>query len=486
MQLAVARFWFEGNAFSPLPTTLASFRAREWTCGPAALAAARGTESELAAVADFADAHPDWDVTVLRCCSANPGGPIEDEVLAGIRDEIVGGLAGQPWDAVYLSLHGAAIARSEPAADLALVRGVAGVTPAPIGASFDLHANLDPAIAPLLAAASGYRTYPHVDMKATAARVLDQLLRVVRGETRPRIVVHPLHLLLPSFNMRTASGPMGEVLDAARAMERAPLIDVSVFGGFPYADAPSTGASVLAVTDGDRGAAEHAAGVVGDALRSRTTAFAPHLLDPGAGLRLALDGPPGLVAVTDPADNPLSGGAADTPALLRALLDARPGVPAVFAYFADAALVARAQAAGEGAAIDVTLGGRHGPSFGTGVPVHARVARLTHARFVNEGPMERGLAVDLGDSAVLDVDGVEVVVTSRVGAANDPAFFAAQGIDLAQVRLLCVKAKNHFRAAFEPLCARIVDVDCPGPASADLRSLPFRHALPSRPVRPTP
>jgi microcystin degradation protein MlrC len=45
---------------------------------------------------------------------------------------------------------------------------------------------------------------------------------------------------------------------------------------------------------------------------------------------------------------------------------------------------------------------------------------------------------------------------------------------------LCVKAKNHFRAAFEPLCRTIVDVDCPGPAAADLAALPFRRAPPSR------
>jgi microcystin degradation protein MlrC len=477
-RLAVARFWFEGNAFSPLPTTLASFRAREWAHGTQALDAARGTESELAAVAAFADDNPDWKVSVLRCCSANPGGPIDDDAFAGIRDEIVDGLRGRAWDAVYLSLHGAAIARSEPAADLALLRAVASVVDCPIGASFDLHANLDTAVASHLAAASGYRTYPHVDMRSTAARVLDQLVRVVEGRTRPRVVAEPLRILLPSFNMRTSSGPMAEVLAAARARERPPVIDVSVFGGFPYADSPSTGASVVVVADDDEDAARRTAREMAQALRERAAAFAPHLLGPDDGLRVALAAPPGLVAVTDPADNPLSGGAADTPGLLRALLDARPAVPAVFAYFADAEIVAHAWRAGPGAALTVTLGGKRSAAFGAGVGGLARVLRVGQARFVNEGPMERGLAVDLGASCVLDLDGIAVIVTSRVGAANDPAFFAAHGIDLAATRLLCVKAKNHFRAAFEARCTQIVDVDCPGPASADLRSLPFRHVRP--------
>jgi microcystin degradation protein MlrC len=473
--LAVARFWFEGNAFSPVATTLASFHEREWASGDDALARARGTESELAAVAEFADARPNWDVTVLRCCSANPGGPIDDEAFAAIRDEIVGGLRTRHWDAVYLSLHGAAITRSEQAPDLALLRAVTAVVDCPVGASFDLHANLDPAMAARLAAASVYRTYPHVDLRATAQRVLDQLLRVVTRETEPRIVVQPAGIALPSFNMLTAGGPMAEIEAVARALEVPPIVEVAVFGGFPYADTLGTGASALVVANGDAVRAQHAANAIVALMRARAPAFAPTLTSPREGLRRALAAPPGLVAVTDPADNPLSGGAADTPALLRAVLEAKPRVPTVFAYFADEDVVRAAHAAAVGARLAVTLGGKRSTAFGTGVGVEARVARLTRAHFTNEGPMERGLEVDLGPSVVLDVAGVEVIITSRIGAANDPAFFAVQGIDLAATRLLCVKAKNHFRAAFEGRCSAIIDVDCPGPASADLAALPFLH-----------
>ena len=108
--------------------------------------------------------------------------------------------------------------------------------------------------------------------------------------------------------------------------------------------------------------------------------------------------------------------------------------------------------------------------------VSARVLRATDGRFVNTGPMERGSVVDVGPSVVLDVDGILVVVTSAVGAANDPGFLALHGIDSGALRLLAVKAKNHFRAAFAPRLGAIVDVDCPGPAAADLSTLPFRRA----------
>jgi hypothetical protein len=87
------------------------------------------------------------------------------------------------------------------------------------------------------------------------------------------------------------------------------------------------------------------------------------------------------VAVTDPADNPLlPPDAADTPALFKALLALRPNVPTVFAYFADAEVVAAAHAAGAGGRLAITLGAKATSAFGRGVPVAARVLRLAQAR----------------------------------------------------------------------------------------------------------
>ena len=476
-KLAVARFWFEGNAFAPLPTDLAAFQGREWAKGDTALAGARGAATELAAVAEFAETRPDWAVTCLRCASANPGGPIDDAVFEGLRDELVGDLARGGWDAVYLSLHGAAITPRRPAPELELLRAVRDAVGAiPIAASFDLHANLNPQLAQLLDFATGYRTYPHVDMRETAGRALAQLERIVAGEIRPVGEILNTGLLLGSFNMRTDAGPMAALQAAARAHEASPILDVSVFGGFPYADTPDCGASVMVYADGNRVVAAEAAGELAAAIRARAPEFAPALVSPKEGLRRALAAPTGVVALTDPADNPYSGGAADTPELFRALLAQSPRAPTVFAYFCDPDVVDTAWRANVGTHLSLMLGGKRTAAFGRPVEVDADVLRLTQGEFRNVGPMERGLTVAAGRTAVLGVRDIRVIVTERVVPANDPAFFALHGIDLARTRLLCVKAKNHFRAAFQDRCAAIIDVDCPGPAAADLRTLPFRNA----------
>jgi len=487
-RLAVARFWYEGNAFCPLAADRAAFERREWRSGAAALAAAQDTATELGALPAFAQRHPRWDVVALRCASALPAGPIDEAVFKRfaneLRDGLVAGMADGGWDAVYLSLHGAAITMARQAPDLDLVRLVRSLLPeVPLGASFDLHANMAPELAALLDVASAYRTHPHVDMRETAARVLDDLVLCADGKLQTRRVLRNEGVLLPSFNMRTSAGPMCELEAAARAATTGAIREAAVFGGFPYADTPDTGASVFIISDarldprGDEAA--RAAQALTEEIRRLAPRFQVHLPSPQQAIAAALASTrPGLIAITDPADNPLSGGAGDTPGLLRALLDARVGVPCVFASFADPAVVAATRWVGIGRSIELTLGGRFGAHFGAGVRLRATVLRVTDGVFRNVGPMETGVERRCGGSVLLRVDdqpSVRIIVTGEVVPADDPAFFALHHIDPADLRLLCVKAKNHFRAAFAERCSEIIDCDAPGPACVDLTRLPFRN-----------
>ena len=481
-QLAVARLWYEANSFSPVIADRAAFVRREWLAGDAALEAARGANTEMAALHDFNQARPDWQVTALRCASASPAGPMDDDLFAEFYDEVIDGLASRRWDAVYLSLHGACVTTRRVRPELGLISAVRNTIggDVPLGVSFDLHGNIAPEVARYVTYASVYRTYPHTDMRETANRVLDRLATAAEGRLRPVGAIVKVPAMLKSFNMRTAAspgekpGPMREIEDVARSLETGSVLDCGAFGGFPYGDTPDAGATAMAFADNDPAAAGAAARALAEAMYERRQAFEIRLPSPAEAITRALAGPPGLVCVTDPADNPYSGGIADTPELFRALLAARPAVPTVFAFFCDRALVARCHEAGIGAMLDLELGGKAMPEYGAPVRARGIVMRFTDGRFVNTGPMETGLAVDLGRTVVLDVEGIQVIVTENSHPPNDPAFFALHGIEIEQTRLLCVKVKNHFRAAFQPRAALIVDSDAPGPAALDLSTLPYR------------
>ncbi len=291
-RLAVARLWHEGNSFSPSATNPEDFRTREWVAGAEAVGFYRGSATEIGAVVEFIAGRADWEAVYLRCAAASPSGPLVAGLYESIRGEIVAGLAQARWDAVYLSLHGAMLAAGvvNPERDLlAAVRDAIG--DAPLGASFDLHANLDPAIADLVDVGAGYKTHPHTDMAETGAKAVRLVIDAAEGKTRPACAIARAGCVLPSFNMRTAEGPMAEVAALARDLEaREGLLDVSAFGGFAYGDTPHAGAAALALADADAEAARAAAAEVAAALAERRGRFFVALPTPADGIARALAG----------------------------------------------------------------------------------------------------------------------------------------------------------------------------------------------------
>jgi microcystin degradation protein MlrC len=477
-KLAIARLWYEANSFTPMRAGLADFQAREWVSGDAARRFYAGTATEIGGVLAIEPDYPDWEFHYLHCTAAPPGGLVEPAAMAEIKRLILEGLAQQKWDAVYLSLHGATATVDDPMPEyhlLAEIRRLIGSTP--LGASFDLHGNLGVEMLALLDATSGYHTYPHVDMHLAAQRALRILIDRADGRIAPRIAAAKLPAILPSFNMRTAEGPMSEMQKLADDWRRRPgILDVTLYGGFAYGDSPFAGPTAVAMAD-EVALAQEAADRLVQELATRRDRFYVALPDPAEGLRRALaTGGSGPAIVLDPADNPLSGGVGDTPALLRALLATDRPARTAFGFFWDPPLVAECHRLGEGATIHAKLGGRVTPDFGAPIPVEARIVKLTDGRFRNEGPYEHQLPMDVGRTVRLDVQGIQVIATESCQTPNDPAYFRLHGIDPEKLDLLCVKAKNHFRAAFTKMARCLIDVDAPGPAAASLAHYKFRHA----------
>jgi microcystin degradation protein MlrC len=252
------------------------------------------------------------------------------------------------------------------------------------------------------------------------------------------------------------------------------ILDATPFGGFAYGDTPCAGASVAVTADGDRHAAQVVAAGLAKEMHRRRARFAVRLPTPEqAFANLVRTGKP--AAILEPSDNPLSGGMGDSTGLLRALMEHGAQHRSLFAFFWDPALVKRCD---PGARMRVELGGRLSTTSGPPVELDVEVERVTDGWFRNAGPMERGLDVNLGRTAVLRAGNLRVIVTAVCLAPNDPQYFRLHAIDLSRVDVVCAKAKNHFRAAFGEVFDPIVEVDTPGPAAADLAALPFRNLPP--------
>jgi len=100
---------------------------------------------------------------------------------------------------------------------------------------------------------------------------------------------------------------------------------------------------------------------------------------------------------------------------------------------------------------------------------------LFAARFVMSGHLARNMPIDMGDSAVLGVGSVTVVVTSRSGPHFAPQLFESAGIDPFAAQLLVAKSPCGFRAAYQTRAKAVHVVRAPGCAPADFWRYPYAN-----------
>jgi len=483
MRIAVGGFLHESHSFVAQATTYRNFiepgGLPPFCHGENLIHSLRGTSVPAAgamAVIESGGAI----VVPLAWGFANPAGPVEDEAFERIAAMICAPLSmaldDGTLDGVYLDLHGAAIVNSFPDAEgelLRRVRAIVGET-MPLTISLDPHANLTHLMVELADAVVPFRTYPHIDMKEAGARAARLLFdRIRRGRPWERIL-RPLDFWIPLGAQCTLISPMTEVMaERARIAERRGIVELAFCFGFPYADFPGCGPAIAVYAD-SREDADAAAVELSQAINTREGEFRQELLSSSAAVaeakRLAtsLTGP---IIIADTQDNPGGGGHGDTTELLAELIRQK-AKGALVCLINDAASAEASHAAGTGRIVALSLGGK---SDGMPLECRARVEMLTDGRFTLTGPMGAGNPANLGPTALLDIEGVRVIVVTRKMQALDQAILRHVGVEPSSCSILVLKSSVHFRADFGPIAGGVIVASAPGPVVADPATLNFRH-----------
>ena len=185
----------------------------------------------------------------------------------------------------------------------------------------------------------------------------------------------------------------------------------------------------------------------------------------------------GPVILADTQDNPGGGGTSDTTGLLRALVE-QGATDAVLAMMFDGDAARRAHEAGEGAEIELALGGRSGIAGDAPFPARFTVERLGDGTFEAHGAMMAGITYRLGPMALLRTGGVRVVVSGTKAQALDQGILRHLGVDPAAQKIIALKSSVHFRADFAEIASDIVVVLAPGSVIADTSLKDYRKLRP--------
>ncbi len=483
VRLAITGIFHETNTYATDCTGLTTIDRFEILRGEQIVERHRGTRTQVGGILAAAEELRATVVPLLQAM-AMPSGTVDAAAYQTLKSEILDRLAGAGrLDALVLVVHGAGVIEGidDLEADLsAAVRVVVGEA-VKIVAALDLHANVTAETTKHFDLMLGVHNYPHTDMFERGQEVVRLLPRLLTGELRPVTHVERLPILLPASTTEPGA-PAAEMNELCQSLERRPgVIDCTVFHGFPYADVPRVGMSVLCIADGDAELARMTAAEAATWVWANRERFRPETHLPSAAVRLALEVGRVPVVINDTGDNSGGGAPGDGTHLLRAFLDAELD-RAVFGSICDPAVAEAAHQAGVGATIDVTLGGKHGSLHGEPVELRAYVKCLTDGKFQLTSPMGAGYAIDMGRCARLVTGGLDVIVASQNTQTLDEQIFLLHGIDVRTRSIVGLKSSQHFRGGFGPLAAAIITADTPGLTAQ--RTELFEHRRPGRPLWP--
>ncbi len=398
---------------------------------------------------------------------------LKAEFLQRLKDEETSGGA---VDGVLLDLHGAMVVEGIDDGDgdfIGAVRNFIGPD-RPLIVTQDLHGNHSQYRVDQADAIIGFDTYPHIDMAERGREAADLLVAMLRGEVRPVMALRQLPLFWNVICQVTDEPPMSELIRRVHDMEsRDGILSVTVATGFPWADVPDMGASVIVVADKDATLARSAADELGDWIwenRRRWSCAPVSVLE---AIRRGESGGKFPIVLADHADNTGGGSPGDSTEILRTFLEL--GLQdAVILYIVDPEVVEQAHTAGVGQKITVSVGGKSDPIQGPPVDMKVEVMALSDGDFTYDGPMYAGLTGNMGRSAWLRQDGISVVVVTAHEQPLGPAFARTLGIHCERMKYIAVKSAAHFRASFGRFAGVITNVDAQAIQTHDFARLPYQ------------
>src|SRR5579863_4878866 len=329
MRIAIGGISHETSTFAKTPTTLADF-ADGFGCyrGTEILDRFRGANICTGGFIDGAKKHG-FELIPLLWCFAYPSGLIVAADFAALKAEFLDRLrqdqaAHGPVDGVLLDLHGAMVVEGIDDADgdfIAAVRAAVGPD-CPIVVTFDLHGNHSAARVATATAIVGFDTYPHVDMAERGCEAADIIVATLNRSISPVMAFRSIPLFWSAPCQITAHPPMNEVLDVVHAIEQRPgIVSVTIATGFPWADIPNMGASVIVVANGNRELADRTAEELAGWVWERRERWHKAPVSLADALRQGESLGKYPIILADHADNTGGGAAGDSTEILQAFLD---------------------------------------------------------------------------------------------------------------------------------------------------------------------
>ena len=473
MKIFSASLSTETNTFSPIPTGIESFKSRGYYAAGQHPDAMLQYSGPLWAARTRAKENG-WTLIEGTVAGATPAGLTTRHAYETLRDEILSDLKNAgPVDIIVFGLHGAMVADGYDDCEGDLIsraRHIAGPDVV-IGAELDPHCHMTALMHDSADFLVCFKEYPHTDILERAFDLVDLCVAKKQGATKPTLGVYDCEMI---SIMHTSREPMRSFVDSLFEMEKQPgILSVSIAHGFPWGDVPGMGSKVLVYTDNDQPRAQELAEKLGQqiiAFRDALQIANPTIAEAVALVNANQQFP---AVLADSADNAGGGAGSDSTFVLEYFL-ANKVRAAVVGPIWDPGAIGICMNAGEGAIINLRVGGKISAASGDPVDIVCKVKTLRSNAYMT------GLSntpSTLGDVAVVEVEGISLVLTSVRNQAVGTDLFTQFDIDLSKQKFIVVKSSQHFYADYSKVAAQVIYLNTPGSVTSDISTLNYKKLV---------
>ncbi len=479
MRIGIISLIHESNTFAVTPTTMDLFRRDNLLFGAAIRDEFEGGLNEISGF--FAGlAAANMEAVPIFYASTPPSGTITQETCEELVRLMFEALeeAGE-LDGFLVAPHGANAGAGDDYRDLdgfwlTKLRDRVGVT-IPIICTIDPHANLSARMVEACDATIAYRSNPHLDQKERGLEAAQLMARTVRGEIKP-----VQRASRPAFGINierqgTTLWPCLPLYELANKQLVQPrVLSNSIVLGFPYSDVEEMGSASIVVTDGEPELAQQLANQLTDYMLVHREEFIGEYITVEAAVETAVN-TEGPVCLLDMGDNVGGGSAADSTHIAHEI-HAR-GNTTGFVCLYDREAQQQARAAGVGASLTLSMGGKTDARHGDPLITEVRVCSLHEGTFEESEVRHGGLThFDMGPTTVVTTaTGLTISLTSLRVVPVSLGVVTSTGLKPSDFQIIVAKGVHAPVAAYEPVCTKLIRVNTNGASAADMRTFDYQY-----------
>ncbi|MGH0053680.1 MAG: M81 family metallopeptidase [Sphaerochaetaceae bacterium] len=424
-----------------------------------------------------------YEVIPSLVARAVPNGVWDRTYYQELKEELLQDLkeAGQ-LDAICLSLHGSMRVEGLGEAEGDLLEAIRKIHPTlPLITSLDMHATFTRKMRKAADGFVGYKCAPHTDTYETGIHAALMIIRTLESGKSPTMAVVRIPMLIAGEQSETSVEPMKSLIEELRKREKEEgVLACSYLLGFPWADEPENAVHAVVVTQENQTRADELSKELASIFWERRAEFGfynetkmPEEAIEATKQSIAEEVFP--VVISDSGDNPTAGGSGDVTNFLSLILaDKKLSTltpPLLYQGFYDPQVTEQAFAAGVGASFPCSLGAKFDTKQSVPIKTTAKVISLKR----------QWKGANNTDLTLLEMGGVQVVVTNKHVGCFDPEMMRILGAEPTKRKAIVVKL-GYLEPEIRAIAKRSIMALTTGSTDELFSRLPYRKL--SRPVYP--